>query len=248
MVAALQGCCRDPIFQAAFQSRFSSLLLQLDCDDGVRDSVAPQSWQLLEDAEQAQLVMRMNLRDLATAGQAAPGKLALLVDVRRDQAEALCRQEAKQQLLSFRASVPGTELEGLAWLEEEAYRGLALEPALEVLKTYKTWLAGVLRQLGLVIGRSPAAWREKVRLLRLGVDLGDPLAARVEFAPDTGQLDIVQHMVGCGKPDPTISQRVDQVLDVTMSNLGLEVAGEMRTRSAALGGTKKSSKRRWSWI
>jgi hypothetical protein len=105
-------------------------------------------------------------------------------------------------------------------------------------KALKGWLAAMLRQLSLIVQRNPAVFKSKTKLIRLGLDpangnRGSGVDCLVELSAE-GVLTIVQNMESAAKPDPTVSQRVDGVLDVTMANLQSEVSSEMTMRSQAL--------------
>jgi hypothetical protein len=63
LLLALDIACKDPIFNAAFRSRFSSILVQPDPSSSVRDALAPLTWTLLENKDLYQMVFRYNLND-----------------------------------------------------------------------------------------------------------------------------------------------------------------------------------------
>lgn len=109
---------------------------------------------------------------------------------------------------------------------------------MDAAKALKGFLVSMLRQLGLIVQRNPAVFKSKTKLILLGLDPTNNsskggLDSVVTLSPE-GVLTIVQNINTATKPDPTVSQRVDGLLDVTMANLQAEVAVEMTTRSQAL--------------
>lgn len=118
LLQAVDLACKDPIFSAAFRSRFSSILVQPDPASSVRDMSAPASWTLLENKDLYQAVFRYNLNDGAQAGQAAGPKLALFVDVRLAQAVDSARKDANEQIIKFKATVPGVDVQITDYLNE----------------------------------------------------------------------------------------------------------------------------------
>jgi hypothetical protein len=168
LLQALEIACKDPIFSAAFKARFSSILVQPDPASQVRDITAPSTWTMQDNAEQFQLVFRYNLNDGAQAGQAAAIKLASFVDVRLAQAVEAARKDAQEQLMKFRPTVQGTELTLNDFFP--ALSALKLDKGIEACKALKTWLAGMTRQLGLIVQRNPTVFKTKVRGIVFGLD------------------------------------------------------------------------------
>src|SRR5690606_9805433 len=124
------------------------LLLVCDAENGVRDPTPPACWTLEANDENAQVVLRFNLRDSAQAGQAGPGKIKLFVDVRREQAVDAALIDANSQLTKWRGICPTTEvLLETAWLGPDGLGQLSVESAIEATSNLKKWLAGALRQL-----------------------------------------------------------------------------------------------------
>ena len=70
------------------------------------------------DKELYQAVFRYNLNDGAQAGQAAGPKLALFVDVRLAQAVDAARKDANEQIIKFKATVPGVDVQITDYLNE----------------------------------------------------------------------------------------------------------------------------------
>ncbi len=242
LIGSIELASKDAIFAAAFRARFASILVQPDPAASVRDVTPPPSWTMLENAELCQLVFRYNMNDGAQAGQAAAVKLASFVNVRLAQAAEAARKDANEQLIKFRPTVAGTELSMVDFFDQLSE--LRQDKAIEGCKAFKTWLAAMLRQLGLIVQRSPVVFKSKVRAIQFGLD---PTNANrvatdciVAFDSDSGVLSMVQNFDTAAKPDPTVSQRVDGLLDVTMYNLQAEVTVEMTQRSQSLSNALRS--------
>ena len=229
---------RDPIFHNEFKSRFSSVLVVPDPSNSIRDTSNPVSWNLTEDKEKFQLIFSFNLNDGSQAGQAALVKINDLVDVKLAQAIFAARKDADEQMLRFKQTIPGVECSLIDFFETNDFKQLPVDRALEGCKFTKTFLAGAIRQMGSVVSRNATVFKNKVNSIELGLD---PLSsirgaheATVEMVGEQGVLRIVQNMASANKCDPTITQRVDGLLDVTLANATAETEAELTQRSASL--------------
>lgn len=238
LLKAIDANCKDPIFGAAFKSRFSSVLVQPDPANGVRDLLAPPTWSVSENKELYQLVFRFNMNDGAQAAQAAPAKLNALLDVKLQQAIAASVKDANEQISKFKTTLPGVEMVLIDFFNTPQFQALKVDVAVAGCQALKPWLAGIHRQLGLIIQRNAAVVKAKTKVIQFGLDPANSIKGAndcdVTLDSATGTLRIVQNMLTATKPDASVSQRVDGLLDVTMANVSGEVAAEMKTRSQAL--------------
>jgi hypothetical protein len=174
--------------------------------------------------------------------------------VRLAQAIDAARKDAAEQIVKFRSTVPGVDVQLVDYFDElrfDLFLDVLLffdkkkktnskiprfETAMDGCKVLKAWIAAMFRQLGTIVQRNPAVFKSKARLVQLGLDPANGSKGGVDCVVSyaDGTLSIVQNMDSAAKPDATVSQRVDGVLDVTMANLQGEVTVEMATRSKAL--------------
>ncbi len=230
LLKAMETLRKDPIFDAAFASRFSSLLVKPDPTNRVRDKDAPNTYSLAEDKAQFQLVFAYNMNDGAQAAQAAGIKLGALLNVKVAQAIAAARKDAQDQLIKFKASISGTDVALLNFFEEPAFTSLADDKALAGCTALKPWLAGAIRQLGLVVSRNALVFKSKVKLVQFGLNAANSIKGADESTVvlEGDVLTIIQNMASAAKPDATLTQRVDNVLDVTMANVTTELLADMK--------------------
>lgn len=241
LLKSMEVCRKDPIFDEAVRTRYSSILVQPDPTNSVRDQGSPSSWIMIGDAEKYQLVFKYNLNDGTNAGQSAGIKWAAFVNVKVAQAIAAARKDAGDQLVRFNSSLAGVEMVLLNFFEEPSFTALPDDKAIAGCAALKPWLAGVIRQLGLVVARNAAVFKEKAQKIEFGLDPANSIRGADEstLSLENGVLRVIQNMTSAAKPDATIAQRVDNVFDVTMANVATELAADMKQRSVSLSTSLK---------